>query len=51
VSDDDGSARLNELDETEWREVAHKVKPGMTDEEFATAWGEFTALKARKALN
>lgn len=45
-----GNARLNEYDKLEWRDVARRLRPKWTDEEFDTAWAEFATLKdAREA--
>ncbi len=42
---------LKEFDKDEWREVARKLRPDWTDEEFEAAWLEFCALKYRKQLH
>lgn len=39
-------ARLDELDKQEWRDVAKKVRPDLTDEEFEKMWEEFHREKA-----
>lgn len=39
---------LNEYDKTEWRDVAQKLRPDWTDEQFEKAWNEFVELKRSK---
>lgn len=41
-------ALLNELDKTEMRDIARRVKPDMTDEEFERYWAAFCAAKRAK---
>lgn len=43
--------RLGEYDEKEWRDIAKRLKPEWTDEQFTEAWAEFIKLKAFKRLN
>lgn len=38
--------RLDEYDEIEWRDVCRRVRPDITDEQFAEAWAEFVAIKS-----
>jgi hypothetical protein len=43
--------RLDEFDKIEWRDVARKLRPDWSDEDFERAWAEFFAEKERKALS
>jgi hypothetical protein len=38
--------RLSEFDEVEWRDVARKLRPDWTDEQFACEWASFQQDKA-----
>lgn len=42
--------RLDEFTKLEWWDVARRIRPDMTAEEYDRIWDEFVALKARKAL-
>jgi hypothetical protein len=41
----ENAQRLDEFTKDEWRDVARKVAPHMTDEEYDAAWEAFVALK------
>ena len=43
-------ARLDEFDKEEWRDIARKLHPDWTDEEFNVAWKEFCKMKRRKTM-
>lgn len=43
------TARLDEFDKTEWRDVARQLHPDWTDDEFDGLWAEFQEMKSRKA--
>lgn len=43
--------RLHELDKDEWRNVARKLRPDWTDEQFEEAWHEFCEMKRRKKIH
>lgn len=47
----DKIASLTELDKDEFRYVARKIDPKLTDEEFERAWAEFVELKRKRSLN
>lgn len=47
---DSPPVRLHEFDKDEWRDVARRLRPKWTDEEFEEAWLEFVDLKRRKSL-
>ena len=38
--------RLDEFDRLEWWDVARKLRPDWTEEDFDAAWDEFQRLKA-----
>jgi hypothetical protein len=38
--------RLNEYDRTEWFDTARKLKPDLSEEEYAAMWDRFQAAKA-----
>ena len=40
-------ARLDEFDKNEWRDVARRLRPDWTDDDFDEAWDEFVELKRR----
>lgn len=42
--------RLDEFDKIEWRDVARRVRPDWTDEQFEEAWREFHEMKRRRLL-
>lgn len=42
--------KLTEFDKDEWRDIARRVAPEMTDEEFETMWTKFHEIKDRKKL-
>lgn len=50
MSTKEPSARLDEFDEIEWRDIARVLWPGLTDDEFAAAWALFHEIKDRKKL-
>lgn len=37
--------RLDELDETEWRDVAKQLRPDWTEEDLQREWRDFQAMK------
>lgn len=41
--------RLNEYTKAEWFDVARRLVPGITEEEFARQWDELMAAKAERA--
>lgn len=41
---------VNELDKTEWFDVARYLKPEMTWEEFTVLWDDFQEMKRKRAL-
>jgi hypothetical protein len=43
--------RLDSFDKIEWRDIARRAKPGLTDAEFERMWEGFLALKKRKAMH
>lgn len=43
--------RLDELNKDEWRDVARRLKPEWTEEQFEEAWQEFVELQRRKRLS
>jgi hypothetical protein len=43
--------RLDEFTKDEWRDIARKVCPEWTDEQFDEAWTEFENLKLEKRLH
>jgi len=45
------TAKLTEFDKDEFRDIARKIDPKITDEEFERAWAEFVELKRKRALN
>lgn len=45
------SARLDQFDKVEWRDVVRRVRPDWTDEQFEQAWAEFIEMKRRKSLS
>jgi hypothetical protein len=45
------TSRLDEFDKNEWRDVARRLKPDMTDAQFDEAWDEFQADKRRRQTN
>jgi hypothetical protein len=47
MTGDNESARLDELDEIEFYDVARVFKPEITREEFHDMWVEFQAEKAK----
>lgn len=42
------TARLDEFDKNEWRDVARRASTKMTDDEFEAAWNKFIEIKRRK---
>lgn len=38
-------ARLDEFDKVEWFDVARRLKPGLTDDEYEEMWNEFLRVK------
>lgn len=50
MADTEG-VRLDEFSKDEWREVARRLRPDMSDGEFELAWTEFCELKRRKHLH
>lgn len=42
--------RLDDFTKEEWREVARRAVPRLTDEEFDQMWAEFEEQKRRKAV-
>ncbi len=42
---------LIEVDKDEFRDIARKINPKLTDEDFERAWAEFVALKRKRSLN
>lgn len=42
------TARLDEFDKDEWREVVRLVRPDWTDEQFDEAWDDFQRMKAER---
>lgn len=42
--------RLDELDKIEWFDVAHALRPDLTDEELEAMWDEFMERKRRGML-
>lgn len=43
-------ARLNELDQTEARDVALRLRPDWTEQDFVAAWERFVELKRMKGM-
>ncbi len=41
---------LNEFDRDEWWDVARKLKPGLTREQYDKDWDDFQARKAARAM-
>jgi hypothetical protein len=41
---------LDHYTKDEWREVARRLRPDWTEEQFEEAWAEFVEMKRRKAL-
>lgn len=39
-------AKLNEFDKAEWFDVARKLKPDLTPEEYDLMWDDFQRAKA-----
>ncbi len=44
-------APLTELDKDEFCDIARRIDPKLTDEEFELAWAEFVELKRKRSLN
>lgn len=44
-------SRLDELNREEWWEVAKRIDPNMTREQFDADWEEFCRLKAARRNN
>jgi hypothetical protein len=44
-------ARLDEFDKEEWWDVARRVRPDLTREEYEAMWTEFAELKRRRRQN
>lgn len=44
-------AKINELDRAEWFDVCRRLKPGLTEDEYAGMWERFQAAKAAKELH
>lgn len=44
-------SRLDMFDKIEWRDVARRLRPDWTDEQFEIAWEEFCEWKRRKRLS
>lgn len=42
---------MREFSKEEWRDVARRLRPDWTDEDFEAAWNGFLELKRRKALH
>lgn len=45
-----GKVRLTEFDKDEWRDVARKLCPDWTDEDFEREWAAFQKFKRRKKM-
>ena len=45
------TTRLNEFDKDEWRDVARRLRPDWSGEQFDRAWNEFLELKKSKRYN
>lgn len=43
--------RMDELDKIEWFDVARKLKPGLTEEEYERLWADFQRAKREKELS
>lgn len=43
--------KLSEFEKEEWRDVARRLRPDWTDDEFEKAWAEFVELKKSKKLS
>lgn len=50
MSQPEPDAKLHEFDKEEWWDVARKVRPDLTREEYERQWAEFVAKKARRKL-
>jgi hypothetical protein len=46
----DNLHRLDEFTRAEWRDVARRLRPEWSDEEFERAWAEFVEMKRRRGL-
>ena len=46
-----GSVRLDEFDKDEWRDVARKLRPDWSEDDFEQAWTEFCRDKLRRRTN
>lgn len=44
------TARLDEIDKTEWRDVVKALRPDWTDEQFDDAWDRFVEVKRKHSL-
>jgi hypothetical protein len=42
--------RLNEYDQTEWWDICRRLRPDITEVEFAEMWEEFEEEKRRRAM-
>ena len=43
-------ARLDEMDETEWWDVCQRVRPDISEPDFARSWQEFQAMKRSRSV-
>ncbi len=42
--------RLYEMDETEWWDVCQRVRPDISEPDFARSWQEFQAMKRSRTV-
>ncbi len=45
-----GTESLKEFDETEWRDVAKRLRPDWSEDDFQKAWLEFSEWKRTRFL-
>jgi hypothetical protein len=45
------SVRLDEFTKNEWLDVARKLKPDLSDQEYDKMWDEFLEAKVKHKLN